>query len=135
MTQTERAVAVTARTYVRTLIHRGYLDRGACVICDAPKAQAHHEDYSRPRLIVWLCALHHARVHNGSISIKPEQMIELDRPVWPKRRTKCKRGHSLNDKNIYSSATGGRVHRRCRICTLESNRLGRARAALSQVQA
>ena len=30
---------------------------------DGDKAEAHHEDYSRPLDVVWLCSLHHHRRH------------------------------------------------------------------------
>lgn len=43
-------------------INSGKLRRQPCVVC-GNKAQAHHEDYSKPLEVKWLCAKHHAELH------------------------------------------------------------------------
>jgi RecA-family ATPase len=53
---------VLARNLVRTHIARGKLHRQPCEVCGA-LAHAHHEDYSRPLEVRWLCAVHHAKEH------------------------------------------------------------------------
>ena len=50
------------------------LDRMPCVICGRKDAHAHHEDYSKPFDIVWLCQLHHNQYHSGKIRL-PEDAI------------------------------------------------------------
>ena len=58
-----------ARRRIRDRIHAGTLRRGNCMVCDEPEAQAHHEDYSKPLQIHWLCSKHHAAVHWGKLSV------------------------------------------------------------------
>ena len=55
-----------ARNAVLIRISRGTLRRGECEVCGAENAQAHHEDYSRPLDVRWLCELHH-RQHHGEL--------------------------------------------------------------------
>ena len=45
-------------------IASGELVRQPCEICGAEKVQAHHEDYSRPLDVIWLCSLHHHWIHS-----------------------------------------------------------------------
>lgn len=40
----------------------GILIKSSCEICGA-KAQAHHEDYSKPLEVIWLCPIHHKQRH------------------------------------------------------------------------
>lgn len=56
---------VKARQEVFNAIQRGEIIRQACVVCGAEKAHAHHEDYSKPLDVIWLCRKHHREVHNG----------------------------------------------------------------------
>jgi phosphotransacetylase len=58
---------VSARNIVRDRIYRGTMVRGNCEVCGAFSAQAHHEDYSKPMEIRWLCPQHHKDIHNGKI--------------------------------------------------------------------
>lgn len=43
-----------------------------CRVCGEMKAEMHHEDYSKPREVVWLCRLCHVRYHvlRGDLSGK-----------------------------------------------------------------
>jgi hypothetical protein len=42
----------------------GLIDVKPCEVCGA-KAEAHHDDYSKPLEVKWLCSKHHRRVHCG----------------------------------------------------------------------
>lgn len=53
-----------ARDKASREIKSGRLARGNCIVCKAPNAQAHHEDYSKPLEITWLCASHHRQHHD-----------------------------------------------------------------------
>ena len=48
------------------VLHRalraGLIIRQPCSVC-GKKAQAHHDDYSKPLEVVWLCSTHHANHH------------------------------------------------------------------------
>ena len=48
-----------ARWMVRNAIMNGVLTRLPCLVCGDSPSHAHHEDYSRPLDVTWLCASHH----------------------------------------------------------------------------
>ena len=48
-----------AHSAVKTAIKNGTLTRQPCRACGNPKTEAHHEDYSKPLDVVWLCRVHH----------------------------------------------------------------------------
>jgi len=41
----------------------GKLIRQPCEVCNEPRVQAHHDDYSKPLDVKWLCVKHHAERH------------------------------------------------------------------------
>lgn len=45
-------------------IESGKILRPACEHCSAASAQAHHTDYSKPEMVVWLCKLCHEAEHH-----------------------------------------------------------------------
>jgi hypothetical protein len=53
-----------ARNMVSNAIRNGKLKRQLCEVC-GEKAHAHHEDYSKPLDVRWLCPTHHMRLHNN----------------------------------------------------------------------
>lgn len=53
---------IKAHQKVYRAVRSGKLKRSPCEICGA-KAQGHHEDYSKPLEVKWLCTLHHAERH------------------------------------------------------------------------
>lgn len=55
---------VIAHQAVYKAIKKGKLKRGRCEVCKSPQTQGHHEDYSKPLEVRWLCALHHKKVHS-----------------------------------------------------------------------
>lgn len=44
-------------------IQTGKIKRQPCEVCSDPKSQAHHEDYTKPLEITWLCRKHHDERH------------------------------------------------------------------------
>jgi hypothetical protein len=52
-----------AHDKLNNALAKGRLVRMACEVCGNEKSQAHHDDYSKPLEVRWLCALHHARHH------------------------------------------------------------------------
>ena len=67
-----------ANRFITNRLFRGTLKKGRCVFCGAENAQAHHEDYSKPNCIVWLCLEHHWDVHARRLTVKPSQITVLD---------------------------------------------------------
>lgn len=52
-----------ANTQVRRAIISGLLVRQPCEVCGNPDSQGHHEDYSKPLDVRWLCVRHHMDRH------------------------------------------------------------------------
>lgn len=52
-----------AHGIVKRAVRGGRLLRRPCEVCGESVAQAHHDDYSKPLDVRWLCAQHHADIH------------------------------------------------------------------------
>lgn len=67
MTKTRAVVdrhKVKVRSQTRCAVLRGDILRGPCSECGATdRVHAHHEDYSRPLDIIWLCKACHSKRH------------------------------------------------------------------------
>lgn len=57
---------VRARALVNDAIKAGKLKRLPCHECGAAESHAHHEDYSRPLKVKWLCRPCHRKHHGGT---------------------------------------------------------------------
>lgn len=55
--------AANAHQKVYQYIKKGKLQRQPCKICGEQNAYGHHQDYSRPLAILWLCASCHKKWH------------------------------------------------------------------------
>ena len=58
-----------AKSLVRSAIRAGILTRKPCVICNNATSYGHHEDYSKPLEVVWLCQIHHRARHDGRLEL------------------------------------------------------------------
>lgn len=61
---TKRDIKRLAREKLHTEVRCGRVQRGSCVVCGEPKAHGHHEDYTKPLEVIWLCRVHHEETHN-----------------------------------------------------------------------
>lgn len=52
-----------ARNAVSNALRKGTLIRQPCAQCGDMKSHGHHEDYTKPLDVVWLCPLHHKARH------------------------------------------------------------------------
>jgi hypothetical protein len=52
-----------ARSLVYLHVKKGKLTRKPCEECALPFVEAHHDDYSKPLDVRWLCASHHMLLH------------------------------------------------------------------------
>ena len=52
-----------ARWAVNRALNKGLLTKKACAICGIDKSEAHHKDYLKPFLVVWLCRSCHRTTH------------------------------------------------------------------------
>lgn len=55
---------VRARKALNRAVATGSVVPQSCEKCGASKTQGHHEDYSQPLLVRWLCAKCHSQHHN-----------------------------------------------------------------------
>lgn len=62
----EQKIKANARSYVNTYIRRGKIKKGFCEICNSENVQAHHNDYSKPLEVRWLCNKHHIEHHKSN---------------------------------------------------------------------
>lgn len=61
----------SARQAVRVEIKAGRMTRLKCEECGDPKSQAHHEDYSKPLQVRWLCPKCHGKEHRKPRPVEP----------------------------------------------------------------
>jgi hypothetical protein len=59
-----------AHLAVEAALRKGKLVKGPCEVCGrteahATRIDAHHDDYSRPLKVRWLCRQHHIKLHTG----------------------------------------------------------------------
>jgi len=50
---------IKAQRLIFSALRNKSLERKPCEICGCEKSEAHHEDYSKPLDINWLCKKHH----------------------------------------------------------------------------
>jgi len=55
---------IRSRRAVHIALRAGTLVKSPCQLCGDPIVEAHHDDYSRPLRVRWLCKKHHERVHH-----------------------------------------------------------------------
>ena len=65
-----------AHLAVSNALRSGHLTRQQCEQCGEVKAQAHHDDYSKPLDVWWLCTTHHAEWHRNNTPLCPPQNQE-----------------------------------------------------------
>jgi hypothetical protein len=52
-----------ARAAVNRAVRSGSLARRPCEVCGCDQVDAHHDDYSKPLAVRWLCRIHHLMAH------------------------------------------------------------------------
>jgi hypothetical protein len=55
---------VYARNLIAYRLRRGTITRQPCEVCGKEMGEAHHDDYSRPAEVRWLCREHHELAHH-----------------------------------------------------------------------
>ena len=56
-------IATKAQRALRSAIKRGNIVRQPCEVCGEVKSHGHHDDYSKPFAVIWLCSRHHKARH------------------------------------------------------------------------
>jgi hypothetical protein len=52
-----------AHGIVQVAKNNGLLRQDRCCVCGNNNTVAHHEDYTKPLEVIWLCSLHHNKLH------------------------------------------------------------------------
>ena len=52
-----------ARMVLGGAVRAGTVSRQPCSVCGVTDSEAHHDDYSKPLAVTWLCPAHHAERH------------------------------------------------------------------------
>jgi hypothetical protein len=60
--------------HIQKAITDGQLQRGSCEICGDSQTDGHHDDYSKPLFVRWLCSKHHLQWQREH----PEMVIPHD---------------------------------------------------------
>lgn len=63
-TKSPDRVKLAAYRLTRNALKQGVLVRQPCEICGEEPAEAHHDDYTQPLNVHWLCVPHHRQHHN-----------------------------------------------------------------------
>jgi hypothetical protein len=50
-------------TTANNALRSGKISRHPCAICGGEPAHKHHDDYSKPLDVIWLCPKHHKQMH------------------------------------------------------------------------
>jgi ribosomal protein S27AE/uncharacterized protein YlaI len=53
-----------AHSLVQTAIRNGSIIKQQCLVCGDSNSHAHHDDYTKPLEIKWLCHIHHMELHS-----------------------------------------------------------------------
>jgi hypothetical protein len=61
--RSENPVEYAAHAAVGNAVRDGRLKKEPCVVCKSDNVHAHHEDYSKPLAVIWLCPEHHQQYH------------------------------------------------------------------------
>lgn len=62
-----------ARWITKDALKRGILTKAPCEVCGEVKSEIHHDDYSKPLEIRWLCREHHVQFHRSQKARKLEK--------------------------------------------------------------
>lgn len=74
----EREKRVKARSILNHYLRDKKIERPGCEVCGNEKSEAHHDDYTKPLEVKWLCLKHHRLYHK--IGDKIYQNPELITP-------------------------------------------------------
>lgn len=61
----EARLKANARSYANEYFKRGILKQKPCEICGDEKSEKHHDDYTKPLEVKWLCRKHHLEHHQN----------------------------------------------------------------------
>lgn len=102
-----------AHVSVQRALSSGAIEKGPCEVCGNTVVDGHHDDYSKPLAIRWLCRKHHTQLHaqqrretGMKRSMKRERNVS---ETLPKRRdssmeTRLERAREQTDNKQHREA-------------------------------
>lgn len=66
--RSENKLKRAAHLLLASALKSGIVVKAPCERCGSTRVHAHHEDYSRPLDVMWLCAKHHREVHAEKVT-------------------------------------------------------------------
>lgn len=63
----EQRIKDNARSYANSYLARGKLIREPCENCGNENSEMHHDDYSKPLVVRWLCRCCHLAYHQEEL--------------------------------------------------------------------
>lgn len=61
---------VRCRELFHYYLKTGKIKRGVCEICGSEEVEAHHDDYSKPLQVRWLCPKHHREIEGRTVGLE-----------------------------------------------------------------
>lgn len=61
--KTKNKYKIQAHSKLRTALLANRVNKKSCEVCGEVKVHAHHDDYSKPLNVKWLCSKHHGELH------------------------------------------------------------------------
>jgi len=71
--ETRNPLKVKAQRTTQRMLHFHKIIPLPCSVCGCSRVHGHHEDYAKPKEVIWLCPLHHKQRH---IEIKNQLLIK-----------------------------------------------------------
>jgi len=65
-----------AQLKARRAIASGELVKEPCIFCGDVNVHGHHEDYTKPLEVTWLCKSHHQQVHSGKVVLNEQNKLD-----------------------------------------------------------
>jgi spore maturation protein CgeB len=59
----EARMKANVRAIAKYHLRAGRIEQEPCEVCGAFDSQMHHDDYTKPKEVRWLCRRHHLKVH------------------------------------------------------------------------
>ena len=101
----EPVAAHHAHQVVFRAVCRGVLKRGLCEVCGSPKVQAHHDDYSKPLEVRWLCVRHH-RLLNRRPQFASDSVARGEDMNWQRTAQRAAKRSGLKCKSCGKPLVG-----------------------------
>ena len=89
MMPVSKEIMARAHRIVNHALIDGLIVRKPCCICRYSPADAHHEDYRQPLNVVWLCEVHHLRLHYCPDRMMQGQTIRKGQPMTRSQRKRA----------------------------------------------